>query len=160
MTFAPAEKFGASLPTTRAWKFRSASATPALIIWIVSPPIAFIFEWNSIASTPSPRSTRLAPALRLTTRSRSFAVRRICRSGPAGGTAPVRMRFRPDAIASARMAGTSASAPADCRHASTTASTPMASMSSKGPNSQPKPHCSTRSTSSIECAISGDTLAV
>ena len=47
----------------------------------MSPPIAFIFEWNSTPSTPSPRSTRLAPAFRRTTALRSFAVRRICRSG-------------------------------------------------------------------------------
>ena len=44
---APAEKFGASLPTTSAAKFCAASFTPACSIWIVSPPIAFIFEWNS-----------------------------------------------------------------------------------------------------------------
>ena len=44
---APAEKFGASLPTTSAAKFAAASFTPACSIWIVSPPIAFIFEWNS-----------------------------------------------------------------------------------------------------------------
>ena len=32
--------------------------------------MAFIFEWNSTQSTPSPRSTRLAPAFRRTTRER------------------------------------------------------------------------------------------
>ena len=64
---APAEKFGASLPTTSAAKFAAASFTPACSIWIVSPPIAFIFEWNSSARTPSPRSTRLAPAFLRTT---------------------------------------------------------------------------------------------
>ena len=78
--FAPAEKCGASLPTTTAAKLRSASRTPACSICSVSVPIAFIFEWNSIASTPSPMSTRLAPAFFLTMRDWSFAFLRICRS--------------------------------------------------------------------------------
>jgi hypothetical protein len=39
-----------------------ASVTPADSICSASPPMAFIFEWNSTASTPSPRSTRLASA--------------------------------------------------------------------------------------------------
>ena len=64
---APAEKFGASLPTTSAAKFCDASFTPACSICIVSPPIAFIFEWNSICRTPSPMSIRLASGVRLRT---------------------------------------------------------------------------------------------
>ncbi len=92
---APAEKFGASLPITRAWPLFAASLTPACSIWMVSPPMAFIFEWNSTAITPSPMSTRLAPEFFLMTRPCSFAVRRICRSGAAGVTRPSRNRERP-----------------------------------------------------------------
>ena len=44
MTFAPAEKFGASFPTTSAAKFADASFTPARSICTVSPPTVFIFE--------------------------------------------------------------------------------------------------------------------
>ena len=89
---APAEKFGASLPTTSAEKLAAASFTPACIIWMVSPPIAFIFEWNSSARTPSPRSTRLAPAFLRTTRLRSLAERSSCRSAAAAGTPSWRKR--------------------------------------------------------------------
>ena len=46
----------------------TASATPACSIAMASPPIVFIFEWNSTQSTSSPRSTRLAPSLDCTTR--------------------------------------------------------------------------------------------
>ena len=51
---APAEKCSPSLPTTRAAKLSAASLTPRRSISIVSPPMAFIFEWNSTQSTPSP----------------------------------------------------------------------------------------------------------
>ena len=51
--------------------------------------MAFIFEWNSTASTPSPRSTRLAPALLLDDALRSFAA-----SGSAGLARPAAARRR------------------------------------------------------------------
>ena len=63
MRLAPTEKSAASVPTTSAAKFVSASWSPASSIATVSPPMAFIFEWKSTASTPSPRSTRLAPGV-------------------------------------------------------------------------------------------------
>jgi hypothetical protein len=53
----------------------AASRTPACSICTVSAPIAFIFEWNSTHSTPSPRSTRLAPGFDLTIAERSRALR-------------------------------------------------------------------------------------
>ena len=37
------------------------------IIWTVSPPIEFIFEWNSNPATPSPRSIKDAPGFDLIT---------------------------------------------------------------------------------------------
>ena len=66
--FAPAEKCSPSLPTTSAAKLSAASLTARRSMSMVSPPMAFIFEWNSTPSTPSPRSTRLAPAFFRTTR--------------------------------------------------------------------------------------------
>ena len=61
-----------------------ASRTPRWSMSSASPPIAFIFEWSETASTPSPRSMRLAPAFDATTLSRSRALRRISSSGLAG----------------------------------------------------------------------------
>ena len=156
---APAENAGASLPITSASKFRDASSTPAVIIATVSPPMAFIFEWNSRPSTPSPRSTRLAPAFRRTDGRRSFARCRICRSGARGGIGPSRKRMLlaaggAECCTARTIAGVSVR-PA----ASSTLSTPMASQSSKGPSSQPKPHRMARSTSSMVCAIWGATSA-
>ena len=89
-------------------------------------------------------------ALRRTTREASFALRRINRSDAEGGRGASRMRFVPRSSTSRRMGGTSAASPARARHASTTSETPIASSSSNGPSSHPKPHCITRSTSSIE----------
>ena len=141
--FAPAEKFGASLPTTSARKFAAASFTPRVEhLRCVSPPIAFIFEWNSTPSTPSPRSTRLAPALLRTT---------VCASRAAVRTRRRRGRDRGRA-GHAAIAGASARArPASAarrRSASRTASTPIASHVSNGPSSQPNPQRIARSTSS------------
>ena len=70
---------------------------PPRSICSVSPPIAFILLWNSSASTPSPMSTRLAPAFFVTMRDWSFAFLRIsqfrrrapwCAAPQLGGTPP------------------------------------------------------------------------
>ena len=66
MRLAPAEKVSAPLVTTRARQFCSASSQAVIIMLRVSWPMAFILEWNSRPRTPSPRSSRLAPGLRLT----------------------------------------------------------------------------------------------
>ena len=66
MRFAPTEKLAPWFPTTSASKFASVSLTPAITIEMMSEPIAFILEWNSKQSTPSPRSIRLAESLRAT----------------------------------------------------------------------------------------------
>ena len=99
----------------------------------MSPPMAFIFEWNSTASTPSPRSTRLAPALRRTGGRSALAARRIRSSGPRACRTASRSRI--------------ASGGSDNPHDSSTTSGPIASHSSNGPSSQPNPHRMARSTS-------------
>ena len=117
-------------------KFAAASLTPACSIWIVSPPIAFIFEWNSTQSTPSPRSTQA--------RARRLAFLATCaetgRRRPAGFAAG---SSAPDERGSPRRVETPQ---------------PIAS-SSNGPRSQPKPHCIARSTSSMRVGDLGRDLA-
>src|SRR5258708_21835713 len=54
--------------------------SPLCSILIKSAPIAFIFAWNSQHTTPSPRSIRLAPELRSTSRPASFSDLRSRRS--------------------------------------------------------------------------------
>ena len=113
---APAEKMSASLPTTSAGKFRPASRTPACSISIASPPIVFIFEWNSTHNTPSPRSTRLAPAFDRTTVERSLADCSISSPGRRREPADRGSAVRPEARTSRTIAGGSVIA-----HASRTA---------------------------------------
>ena len=84
MRFAPAEKRSASVADDQRGEIGRGLANAGAIISIASPPMVFIFEWNSRPRTPSPRSTRLAPGLVLTTRARALADRRMSRSDPAG----------------------------------------------------------------------------
>src|SRR5271163_4923079 len=69
ITFAPTEKFCASLVTTKASK--ASPGPPGFSDWrtsdIISAPRAFILEWNSMQPTPFPKSIREAPEFFLTT---------------------------------------------------------------------------------------------
>ena len=70
MMLAPTEKFAASLVMTKASKLSPAPPgfSVCVIICTMSPPSAFILEWNSMQPTPSPRSTSDAPAFFFTTK--------------------------------------------------------------------------------------------
>src|SRR5438067_1683326 len=60
MTFAPTEKLSASLVITKASKLSPGplDLSDCVTRPTMSPPNAFILEWNSMQATPSPRSTR------------------------------------------------------------------------------------------------------
>jgi hypothetical protein len=65
------------------WNSSTASRTPACSMSTASPPIAFIFEWNSHGQHAVTRSTMLAPGCSTcTTRPLFLRERRIRRSGP------------------------------------------------------------------------------
>ena len=137
--FAPAEKFGASLPTTSAAKFAAASCTPACSICDACRRRSRSSSSGTRrASTPSPRSTRLAPAFVVTTPLRSFARSRgAAGPAPAGGSASVAEAVAPVAAARDQRRQRPASPVA-----SSTSRTPIASTDLERPElpAEPPPH--------------------
>jgi hypothetical protein len=118
---------------------------PASSMATVSPPIAFIFEWSSTASTPSPRSIRLAPAIAphdavpLACGSKDLEVRRRRRHSPPWNRSLPRWRMSATSGGGSFFAGR-------FEHLADSQRIP----GFEGPSSQPKPHFIARSTSLIE----------
>ena len=59
--FAPTEKLGAWLPTTKPWKSFSARSIALFNPAKTSPPMVFILDWNSTFKIPSPKSSTTTP---------------------------------------------------------------------------------------------------
>src|SRR5580704_18408499 len=84
MRLAPTEKFVASLVITNA--SNASPGPPDFMVckmsWTMSVPMVFILEWNSMQSTPSPRSMSDAPEFFFTTPFDFFAT--VVDQTPAG----------------------------------------------------------------------------
>ena len=157
---APAEKFGASLPTTSARKFgrRFLDARLEHLDRVAADGVHLRVELDAEHAVAEIDQARAGvPA----DDAAAFAWRR---EGPADPAAAGATRVdsssmrsagsRPSPVPRSRSGGIRAGA-----HASMTRSMPIASHVSNGPSSQPKPQRIARSTSSMECAIVGVTRA-
>jgi hypothetical protein len=129
----------------------AASFTPACSIWIVSPPIAFIFEWkfdgdHAVAEIDEAGArVLLDDAVLFLRRAQDLQIRSRRLDEVLRGIASRRCeQARRSAAARRRSCACVPSA------AASTSFTPIASINSNGPRSQPNPHRIARSTSSIE----------